>query len=113
MRTAPRAHGASGQAQQRSGAAIAVLARAPRGLLLHAGSGAPAKPRPANRGHPPLDHAPTPPLRRYAVRLALVDLDAPPAWFRALQAADHMTADEARAFAGTDGGAGPGPGPGV
>lgn len=44
-----------------------------------------------------------PPPCRYAVRVALVDLDAPPAWFLKRQAADHMTADEARAFAGTDG----------
>lgn len=37
------------------------------------------------------------------MRLALVDLDAPPAWFRSLQAGDHLTADAARAFAGTVG----------
>lgn len=42
-------------------------------------------------------------MRRYAVRVALVDLDAPPKWFVRHQAADHLTADEARAFAGTDG----------
>lgn len=41
---------------------------------------------------------------RYPVRMALIELDAPPSWFVAQQAADHLTADEARAFAGTDGG---------
>lgn len=40
---------------------------------------------------------------RYAVRMAVLDLDRPPAWFARSQAADHMTADQARAFAGTDG----------
>ncbi|BDA45180.1 hypothetical protein COCOBI_06-6630 [Coccomyxa sp. Obi] len=39
---------------------------------------------------------------RYPVRIAVVDLDKPPSWWHE-QAADHMTADEARAFAGTDG----------
>ncbi|KAG2502138.1 hypothetical protein HYH03_000626 [Edaphochlamys debaryana] len=39
---------------------------------------------------------------RYAVRMAVLDLEAPPSWFKA-QAADHMTADEARKFAGTTG----------
>ncbi len=40
--------------------------------------------------------------RRYPVRIAVVNLDKPPRWWHE-QAADHMTADEARAFAGTDG----------
>ncbi|KAG2438648.1 hypothetical protein HXX76_005195 [Chlamydomonas incerta] len=35
--------------------------------------------------------------------MAVVDLDRPPAWFAARQAADHMTAGQARAFAGTSG----------
>jgi hypothetical protein len=35
--------------------------------------------------------------------MALVQLDAPPAWFQQQQQQDHMTAAEARAFAGTDG----------
>ena len=39
---------------------------------------------------------------RYPVRIAVVDLDKPPVWWHK-QAADHITADEARAFAGTDG----------
>ncbi|CAL8469053.1 g8594 [Coccomyxa elongata] len=39
---------------------------------------------------------------RYPVRIAVVDLDKPPKWWHK-QAADHMTANEARAFAGTDG----------
>ncbi|KAK9908354.1 hypothetical protein WJX75_006503 [Coccomyxa subellipsoidea] len=39
---------------------------------------------------------------RYPVRMAVVDLDSPPDWWHE-QAGDHMTADEARAFAGTDG----------
>ncbi|PNH03649.1 hypothetical protein TSOC_010276 [Tetrabaena socialis] len=39
---------------------------------------------------------------RYAVRVAVVDLEAPPAWFKA-QAADHLTPGEARKFAGTEG----------
>lgn len=34
--------------------------------------------------------------------MAVVDLDSPPDWWHE-QAGDHMTADEARAFAGTDG----------
>jgi hypothetical protein len=42
--------------------------------------------------------------RRYNVRTALLDLDSPPAWFTT-QAADHMTADRARAYAGTSGAA--------
>jgi hypothetical protein len=41
-------------------------------------------------------------MSRYPVRIALVDLDAPPSWWPE-QAADHMTASEARQFAGTDG----------
>ena len=52
-------------------------------------------------------HARDHPVRRsfsYPLRLAVVDLDAPPAWFaRSGQAADHMTADQARARAGADG----------
>ncbi|GLC77762.1 hypothetical protein PLESTB_000958100 [Pleodorina starrii] len=39
---------------------------------------------------------------RYAVRMAVLDLDNPPSWFK-FQAKDHMTADEARKFAGTRG----------
>ncbi|GIM09445.1 hypothetical protein Vretimale_13297 [Volvox reticuliferus] len=39
---------------------------------------------------------------RYAARMAVLDLDAPPSWFKS-QAKDHMTADEARKFAGTSG----------
>ena len=37
------------------------------------------------------------------MRVALVDLDAPPAWFVTHQARDHLTAPEARAFARTNG----------
>ena len=52
-------------------------------------------------------HARDHPVRRsfsYPLRLAVVDLDSPPAWFaRSGQAADHMTADQARARAGADG----------
>ena len=52
-------------------------------------------------------HARDHPVRRsfsYPLRLAVVDLDAPPAWFaRSGQAADHMTADQARARAGANG----------
>jgi hypothetical protein len=33
----------------------------------------------------------------------VVDLDAPPRWFADHQARDHMTAAQAREFAGTDG----------
>ena len=44
-----------------------------------------------------------PPPCRYPVRVALLDLDAPPRWFQREQARDHLTAAEARAFAGTDG----------
>ena len=46
-----------------------------------------------------------PPLSRrcrYPVRMALIDLDNVPSWF-SKQAGDHMTAAQARAFAGTDG----------
>ncbi|CAI5458973.1 unnamed protein product, partial [Closterium sp. Yama58-4] len=39
----------------------------------------------------------------YAVRYALVNLDAPPDWFVRSSAQHHMSADEARSFAGTDG----------
>lgn len=39
---------------------------------------------------------------RYNVRMAVVDLDKPPAWWHR-QAKDHMTAPEARALAGTSG----------
>ena len=39
---------------------------------------------------------------RYDVRMAVVDLDRPPAWWHR-QASDHMTAPEARALAGTNG----------
>ncbi len=41
-------------------------------------------------------------MGRYPVRMAVVDMDRPPAWWPE-QAADHMTAAEARTFAGTDG----------
>lgn len=34
--------------------------------------------------------------------MAVVDLDEPPSWWHE-QASDHMTADEARSFAGTNG----------
>lgn len=44
----------------------------------------------------------TSPFRRYAVRMAVLDLDAAPSWFKS-QAAHHMTASEARKFAGTTG----------
>lgn len=39
---------------------------------------------------------------RYSVRVALINLDGPPEWFR-LQAPAHLTAQEAREFAGTTG----------
>ena len=39
---------------------------------------------------------------RYNVRMAVVNLDRPPAWWHK-QAKDHMTAPEARALAGSDG----------
>lgn len=42
-------------------------------------------------------------LCRYSVRMALIDLQQPPQWFKKHQAADHMTAAEAQRFAGTDG----------
>lgn len=42
---------------------------------------------------------------RYSVRYAVIDLDTPPSWFKRLQAHDHMTADEARKYAGTTGAA--------
>jgi hypothetical protein len=37
------------------------------------------------------------------VRMALVNLDHPPTWFKREQAFDHMTAEQARTYAGTDG----------
>lgn len=40
---------------------------------------------------------------RYRVRTAVISLDDPPAWFSATEATDHLSADTARAFAGTDG----------
>jgi hypothetical protein len=50
--------------------------------------------------HPPNIIYPT----RYAVRVAVIDLDAPPTWFAgSAQARDHMTAAQAREFAGTAG----------
>jgi DUF1365 family protein len=52
-------------------------------------------------------HTRTHPVRRafsYPLRLALVDLDAPPPWFtKSGQAADHISADAARARCGADG----------
>ena len=55
------------------------------------------------RVHHVRDH----PVRRsfsYPLRLAVIDLDAPPPWFaRSGQAADHLTADQARARSGADG----------
>mmetsp|Transcript_18057 Transcript_18057/g.32154 ORF Transcript_18057/g.32154 Transcript_18057/m.32154 type:complete len:314 (-) Transcript_18057:162-1103(-) len=39
---------------------------------------------------------------KYPVRVALIDLDSPPLWFSA-QAGDHLSAKEAREFAGTTG----------
>lgn len=39
---------------------------------------------------------------RYPVRMALIDLDAPPSWWSS-GANDNLTADEARALAGTKG----------
>jgi hypothetical protein len=47
------------------------------------------------------------------VRVALVDLDDPPAWFVRRQQQDHLTADQARQFAGTDGEQGVTRSPGV
>ena len=41
-------------------------------------------------------------VARYDVRMALVDLDRPPKWFKK-QSRDHMSAAAARAFAGTNG----------
>ena len=43
-------------------------------------------------------------LDRYPVRVAVIDLDRPPPWFISSgQATDHMDADKARRFAGTQG----------
>lgn len=42
-------------------------------------------------------------LSRYPVRTALVLLDAAPAWFVRSQAGDHLTAQQARQYAATDG----------
>eukprot|EP00850_Spirogloea_muscicola_P021770 SM000261S09969 [mRNA] locus=s261:117132:125139:+ [translate_table: standard] len=42
-------------------------------------------------------------LELYRLRNALVDLDAAPPWFVASSARHHMTADQAREFAATDG----------
>jgi hypothetical protein len=42
-------------------------------------------------------------LARYPVRMVVVDLQDPPPWFSTGQASDHMSLQEARAFAGTDG----------
>jgi hypothetical protein len=40
----------------------------------------------------------------YPLRIAVIDLDTPPKWFAASgQAADHMTADQARQRVGTHG----------
>ncbi|WIA12448.1 hypothetical protein OEZ85_012483 [Tetradesmus obliquus] len=39
----------------------------------------------------------------YPVRMALVDLQQQPPWFQQHQAADHMSAEQAQKFAGTDG----------
>jgi hypothetical protein len=46
---------------------------------------------------------PAPPITRYPVRFAVVDLDDAPRWFKSSQARDHLTADQAREFAATDG----------
>ena len=43
-----------------------------------------------------------PQLRRYDVRMAFIHLDAPPIWF-SISGEDHMSANEARNYAGTDG----------
>ncbi|GAX84932.1 hypothetical protein CEUSTIGMA_g12353.t1 [Chlamydomonas eustigma] len=40
---------------------------------------------------------------RYPVRMAVIDLDDAPSWFKSSQSADHLTADEARRYAGTEG----------
>ncbi len=37
------------------------------------------------------------------MRVALVNLDDPPDWFKRNQASDHMTAEQARKFGGTSG----------
>ena len=50
-----------------------------------------------HRRRKPVDHS-----FKYAVRMAMVSLDTPPAWF-SKQAKDHMTAQQAREAAGTDG----------
>lgn len=50
----------------------------------------------------PGTNASSPLACRYPVRMAVVDLDDAPSWF-APQARDHMTADEARRMAGTEG----------
>ena len=40
---------------------------------------------------------------RYRVRVAVVDLDKPPAWWQGASARSHLTADDARQLAGTIG----------
>jgi hypothetical protein len=42
-------------------------------------------------------------VRRYPVRMVLVDLACPPPWFVQQQAHDHLQLQQAAAFAGTDG----------
>lgn len=40
---------------------------------------------------------------RYRVRVAVVDLDKPPAWWEGASARSHLTANDARQLAGTTG----------
>lgn len=59
----------------------------------------------AGDGQPYAPHYPpaTFPCPRYSVRMAVVDLDAPPSWW-SCKANDNLTAEDARALAGTKGG---------
>ena len=40
---------------------------------------------------------------RYKVRVAVVDLEAPPSWWQGASANSHLTANDARQLAGTTG----------
>lgn len=86
-------------------ALLALPGLVARGLLRHLFPDVPADWTGATFWEGDVYHIRRKPARnqlRYRIRLALVDLDASPGWFQE-QAADHLSAGDARELAGTSG----------
>ncbi|CAI5526229.1 unnamed protein product [Closterium sp. Naga37s-1] len=85
------AAGGRNETQKDNGRSCNAIGQQSPSLLLYGGHVAHHRSHPTRHGF------------NYAVRYALVNLDAPPDWFSRSSARHHMSADEARSFAGTDG----------